>query len=105
MSDNLERAERADRWLSSVVRWISGAAEHVGLGDWMNDDYPVLRQSRERAGRMQVAAVKRRDRAIDALVAAGSSREDVLDHLKDRRFRADLARRASRPLARTGRAA
>jgi hypothetical protein len=62
-------AERADRWLGIVRDWIYDRAHAVGTDAWNSG--PAQRESRERACRILVAAVKRREREITRLGAAG----------------------------------
>lgn len=65
------RAERADRWLAVVRDWIYDRTHTVGIDAWNSD--PALRESRERACRILVRAVNRREQEIKRLGAAGVS--------------------------------
>jgi len=63
------RAERADRWLGVVRDWIYDRTHDVGIDAW--NYAPAQRESRERAVRLLVRAVNRREREISRLRAAG----------------------------------
>lgn len=57
----MDKPESADRWLAAVRDQIYDRSTEAGIDAWIAD--PQARVTRERAARLLVLAVKRRDRA------------------------------------------
>lgn len=93
MSD-FERAERADAWMGRVCDWIHGRVRVVETGAWHRD--PALRQERERATRVLVRAVNRREREIGALAARGVPEQVTRTWLSMRTLAPERAREAGK---------
>lgn len=101
---DFRRLDSADSFLGSLTRWVHGAVQRTGPEAWNYD--PAMRETRERALRLMVRAVKKRDRLAAGLVRAGVPDGIPQARLRQRakdRDRADCAVRDPRPLGRASR--